>query len=652
MAAETPGDTTPVPKASDAQAGQTPKAEPRHSLGGDLLVSASAGKTPVADANGLHSVTIAGLGPEKATLSANATKTLVSSPAVNASEAPAKVAAGTQGRTGGDSTAPAAPQPTELELKQQAYDRAHGQYDKDAKAYWDGVAAAKKNHTFVLDFPPIYTGPDKPKVPGQPPAVVPNSVPTIRQMLDDSKHLNQFAAGDKTQPEFNLRQVGEAEFKQRYTQEALNIGQQYGLDKDKVRGIVRGIYAFEDGGWGTHETLSSMPQSLVTDDKPAGTTSQTARLDFHVEGVGASSALGYNQLLTATTMEDIQFQSKPIADRLNQLAQQDPARAAELEQKAKMVSALGGALDREVMAMAKAEKSKKPEDQKQYLDGDGHPTDLLYRDFLKSSEPTAAGMTRQDMARAVQALNLDGDIGPIIQAKELGNLLKNASQYGYDSLLQGKEQSDKQALSAYDALPAVQKQQAVHDILDRLKPPAGKGTTAGVTAGSTPLQDFNTAKNSLEQKLLAMGPGIDNNLSQDKLTKGEADLMRTGVLTSKEFGDPSGPLSHQSDLLLNKIVQSYYGGTTATNMMPAALELANLAGPKNAQGMMDAHNQDVPTPNFFSRAGYTANPVTNGRTGSELLLQIKRIMSGPSYSAQEKPGQADFDRAFDAAKGP
>ncbi len=241
-----------------------------------------------------------------------------------------------------------------------------------------------------------------------------------------------------------------------------------------MRDIVRGIYAFEDGGWGSHETLSSMPPSLVTDDKPAGTTSQTARLDFHVEGVGASSALGYNQLLTATTMEDIQFQSKPIADRLNQLAQQDPARAAELQQKAKMVTALGGALDREVMAMAKADQSKKPEDRKAYLDSDGHPTDLLYRDFLNSKEPTAAGMNRQDMARAVQALNLDGDIGPIIQAKELGNLLKYANQYGYDSLLQGKEQSDKQALAAYDALPAVQQKQAVNEVLGpRLKTSGG-----------------------------------------------------------------------------------------------------------------------------------------------------------------------------------
>ncbi len=143
-----------------------------------------------------------------------------------------------------------------------------------------------------------------------------------------------------------------------------------------------------------------------------------------------------------------------------------------------------------------------------------------------------------------------------------------------------------------------------------------------------------------------MGSGADPSLSEDKLTKGEDDLLRTGVLTMKECaGDPAGPLSHQSDLLLNKITQSFYGGLSPAKMTAAALEMANLAGPKPAQGMMDAKNQDVPTPNFFSRAGYTGNPVTNGRTGSELLLQIKRIMSVSGWHAQLKQGRPIQNRA-------
>jgi hypothetical protein len=542
---------------------------------------------------------------------------------------------------------PARTAPTALEQQQSAYNLQHGQFEKDLKGYWDGVSAAKKNQHFVMEFPPIYNGPAKPKVPGHAPDVTPNSVPTIRQMLDDSKHLNQFAGGDKNQPEFELRQVGEKEFKQRYADEALRMGRQYGLDKDGVRDVVRSIYAFEDGGWGSHETLSSMPQSLVRDDKPAGETSQTDRLDYHVDGAGASSALGYNQLLTATTMQKIEFQSQPIADRLNQLALKDPARADKLHQKAAMVTALSGGIERELKSMADAEKSKKPEDQKDYLDKDGKYTDLLYRDFLKSKEPTAAGMSRQDMARAIQALNLDGDVGPIIQAQELGNLFKSADTLGYKSLLQGKEQSDAKAVAAFDALPAVQKEQAVHDILDRMQPPAPTGTAATGAAEANKSADFEAAKQALQEKLLAMRPGIDDNLAADKLTKSESDMLRTGILTLKDFGDPRGVLPEPAQLLLNKVAQSYYGGLTEAKLMPAGLELANLAGAQKAQQMIDSKNKDVPTPNFFSQAGYSANAVTNGRTASELLLQIERIMRGPSFSEEERPAQADFDHAFD-----
>jgi hypothetical protein len=65
--------------------------------------------------------------------------------------------------------------------------------------------------------------------------------------------------------------------------------------------------------------------------------------------------------------------------------------------------------------------------------------------------------------------------------------------------------------------------------------------------------------------------------------------------------------------------------------------------------MVDTNNQDVPTVNFFSQAGYQGNPVTNRRTGHELLLQIERSMQGPNNSTQERSGQADFDRAFATA---
>jgi hypothetical protein len=566
----------------------------------------------------------------------------------------------------------AAEKRSDPEVQQKTYDQIHGQYEKDLKTYWNGVAAAKKDHHFVLEFPPLYTGPDKPKTPGHPPEVKPNTTPTINQMLDDSKHLNQFASGDKTQPNFELRQVSESEFKQRYAQEAVHIGQQHGVSKDNVKNIVRSIYAFEDGGWGSHETLSSMPPSLVKDDKPGETKIQDARRNFHLEGAGSSSALGYNQLMMANSMENIDQHAKPIADRLEQLAQENPARATELQAKAAMLTSLSRNLDKELMVMANAEKNKKPEDQKKYLGDDGKPTDKLYIDFDKSKELTSIGVTRQDIGRAVHALNLDGDIGPILQAQELGHLFDYADRYGYQSLLQGKEQSDKQALTAYDALPADQKAKAVSEVMDLVKSPvptivaptaaaaaatapkAGAAGAAGAVAGAASgtaadqakEQEFNATKDALEKRFLAMQPGIDSALSKDSISVKEADMMRVNVLAIKDVGELSGPLSPQAQLLLNKVTQSYYGGLTADKLMPAVLELANLSGPTNAKQMADVKNQNVPTVNFFSQAGYQGNPVTNRRTGPELLLQIERSMKGPNNSASDRPGQADFDRAF------
>jgi hypothetical protein len=613
MGVDHPPDSTVTHKPLDASSDTAPKVEPIHTLGGELLVSpeagrpaAPAGKMVLADA-GSAAVSDAGKTPGTDVVKLHAIDM-------------------------GKAAPPDDPQ--------KAYDQQHGQYVKDLKTYWDGVSAAKKAHSFVMEFPPLYTGPDKPKTPGPPPVVKPNTVPTINQMLDDAKHLNQFAAGDKTKPDFDVRQVSEFDFKQRYAQEALQIGKQYNVSPDNMKNIVRSIYAFEDGGWGSHETLSNMPAALVKDDKPGQTTIQDARRNFHAEGTGGSSALGYNQLMMANSMENIDQQSKPIADRLEQLAKGDPARAGDLRDKAAMITSLSASLDKELMVMANANKAQKPEDRKAYLDSDGKPTDLLYNDFAKSTELTAAGLTRQDMARAVHGLNLDGDIGPILQAQELGNLFKYAKAFQYQSLLQGTEQTDKQSVAAYDALPAGQKAQAVHDILDLVKPP---------TNDPAQQQQFNATKQSLEKKFLALKPGVDGNLAKDKLSQQEADMLRVNVIAIKDFGEPSGKLSAQSQLLLNKITDSYYGGLTADKLMPAALELANLAGPKNAQGMVDTNNQDVPTVNFFSQAGYQGNPVTNRRTGHELLLQIERSMQGPNNSTQERSGQADFDRAFATA---
>lgn len=77
-------------------------------------------------------------------------------------------------------------------------------------------------------------------------------------------------------------------------------------------------------------------------------------------------------------------------------------------------------------------------------------------------------------------------------------------------------------------------------------------------------------------------------------------------------------------------------------MTPAQLELLNLAGERNGLKMLDPQLKDLPTANFFDRAGYDANPVVRQRSGAELLGRIDELMG----INLQKPGAQEFWQAF------
>ncbi len=71
-----------------------------------------------------------------------------------------------------------------------------------------------------------------------------------------------------------------------------------------------------------------MPQALTDDSR------KQERMKFHPN----SSAIGYNQLLTADTVEDFKVHGGEIAGRLKEIAasERDPVRANELLDKAQL----------------------------------------------------------------------------------------------------------------------------------------------------------------------------------------------------------------------------------------------------------------------------------------------------------------------------
>jgi hypothetical protein len=482
-------------------------------------------------------------------------------------------------------------------------------YPQAMSVYWQQIASAKSHHKYVTAFPPVYTGMDDPKIARQatqpPPDITKSTgkMPSLNDLYAASKDLNRIALHNKSQPDFALTEVSEAEFKQRYAAETVFVGKEFNLDKAQMQNLVERIYAFEDGGWGTHDTLSSMPQGLTDDSQ------KQTRLSFHP----ASSAMGYNQLLIKDTVTDIIQHGDAIAGRLESLAAEHPDRATVLHQKAQLVQNIHNVLSQGPLPEATKGKGKQ-------------------NAFVPFSK----------IEKAVQALNLDGDIGPVIQSQELYNLLKYSADNKFADYVKDKTELATSNAKVYDTLTAAQKTAAINQLFALIVP--------AEIHPDDPTQDapFAATKESLHKKFLTLDvQGKTSPLERDLLSTDEQQLINSRVLTIRRYGGQSGPLSVEARALLDRATSDYFGGFSADQFQPAAIELANLSGMGTAQEMLQPEHSNLPTSNFFARNGYQGNPITSRRSADELLLQIYRVMHGPNGDAS-RAGIAQFNAAYDS----
>jgi len=518
---------------------------------------------------------------------------------------------------------------------EEQYKQAKERFDTRLKDYWTNVGKTRKADSFVTDFPPRYEGPAKPK--GTVEAKEPKTLPRLNDMLDGSRNLNRLITGDPNQPDYAIRRVSEDQFKQSYAAEVLKTGTANGLPPETVRNIVRSIYAFESGGAGTHELLSGMPQDLLKEDKPGETTIADQRRAFRP----VSTAIGYTQMLQYNTVRQFDVNGGEISTRLRQMAQEDPTRAQELNTKAQTVEQLQTLVRQELKSFAKANAEGPQDKRKAYLDKDGNPTDLCREDFAKSDiKLPGRDITGRQLASSLHAFHMDGDVGPILQSAELKDLLKFAKENDFAGLLNQQKEAFNKRVSQYDALPQSDKTNALSEIMSRIKP--------SPNASDADKKTFIATRDALTQKIAGLGPGAGLELAREKLTDAENEMLNTKILQIKKSTDSAGPLSNSAKLLMDKMFAARFGEMTSDKLMPAALELANLAGSGNALLMLK--NMDKVTPNFFSRQGYDVNPVSNGRTAEELLLQIHRNMNGPNGDPLRRPGVDALLKAFDRIK--
>ena len=159
------------------------------------------------------------------------------------------------------------------------YRKARAAYEKLASPYWRSISEKRSRRLkkralnqrvtlgdYVLEQPPVYSGPPMPKNPEKPPSAA-ISVPVVADFLKRAKEQFNFA------PE---KPLSEMDYKRAYAEAASAAG----LNSEQC---VK-IYAFESGGDGGYDVQ--------------------AGLEYNRPGAHAiTTALGYNQLLTTNSIE-------------------------------------------------------------------------------------------------------------------------------------------------------------------------------------------------------------------------------------------------------------------------------------------------------------------------------------------------------------
>jgi hypothetical protein len=271
-----------------------------------------------------------------------------------------------------------------------AYRKVRDVYERQAAAYWDRIGdkrtarrakfAAGKTvelNDYVLEQPPVYSGPPAPVPPLAPPRPdkqakrkpPPVPVPVVADFLRHAKAQFAFV------PE---KPATEADFKRAYVREALAAG----LTKEQ---IVR-IYSFEAGGNGGYDV-----QAGLESKKPGGKA--------------ISTALGYNQLLVANTMGILAHHGQDILAQLQERAEKAPK-------------------DRKARLAVKIAKLRRM---------------VKYARSMPYRWATHVKMAGTPKGMALHAVLLDIDIGPLLQTLKLVNSLEHAKLKGLDKPLSAAE---------------------------------------------------------------------------------------------------------------------------------------------------------------------------------------------------------------------
>ncbi|MEP1441665.1 MAG: hypothetical protein ABJK39_01500 [Hyphomicrobiales bacterium] len=270
--------------------------------------------------------------------------------------------------------------------KLSAYRAAYSVFQAKTDRYWAEIARKKdirtqrrkagkpfKRKHFVLVQPPKYTGPKRPKNPNVTPSTAKKKKKrSTLPRADDLRAAMREIYGVK------LPKYKERDYKYSYALES----RRNGLTAEQVIGV----YALETGGLGPYDRVSGEIPRM----------SGKCTVKSYV-GRPLSTALGYFQLLNANTSSTVHGnmkgpEAKRFSTRLRALAKQNRGkRKRALKAKAKLLEVINA-------------------DMKKYI---------ARYSGRKNNWAEFRALGRTKLGYAIHALNLDIDIGPMIQVSKL-----------------------------------------------------------------------------------------------------------------------------------------------------------------------------------------------------------------------------------------
>lgn len=272
----------------------------------------------------------------------------------------------------------------------QAWRQARRTHEQRLDAYWEQVDAKRDSRKkrrsrstvynaddYVMSLPPAYKGPKLSNGVGAKYSKFLSAQSQSKPSTPSTQMpvVADYLSAAKRIYGFVPERVSEKEFKRRYAEEAYGLG----LDKEQV---VR-VYALETGGIGTYDMQAGIHP-------------------VRKSGRAISSALGYAQLLDANSVNELSKNGKLFITKLERKASNpnlSSKRRHELKYKITVLKRMYANAKRVPYNWARHQR------------------------YAKTDE----GM-------GMHVLNIDGDIGPILQANKLKGLIDLAAKFGRHNL--------------------------------------------------------------------------------------------------------------------------------------------------------------------------------------------------------------------------